>query len=77
MYFRFAVLVSGMRIKKIIIGNLTIAYGERGSKKKGQSSILLLHGFSADKFMWSGLVGVIYCYIDSLLINLCGQALLG
>ena len=48
-----------MRIKKVNIGNLTIAYGEKGEKKKGQSSILLLHGFSADKFMWSPLVGVI------------------
>ncbi|XP_071123133.1 monoacylglycerol lipase ABHD6-like [Mytilus edulis] len=56
-YMKLAVLVSGMRIKKVNIGDMTIAYGERGEKKKGQSSILLLHGFSADKFMWSPVVG--------------------
>lgn len=59
-FYRLAVLVSGMRIKKVNIGDMTIAYGERGEKKKGQSSILLLHGFSADKFMWSPVVGVIF-----------------
>lgn len=55
---RFAVFASGMRVKRVSIGDLNIVYGERGIKKKGQSSILLLHGFSADKFMWAPLVGV-------------------
>lgn len=72
-YMKLAVLVSGMRIKKISVGNLTIAYGERGSKKKGQSSILLLHGFSADKFMWSGLVGKLPSDLHVIVLDLPGH----
>lgn len=55
-YMKFAILASGMRTKKINVGGLNIVYSERGVKRKGQPSILLLHGFSADKFMWSPLV---------------------
>lgn len=33
-YMKLAVLASGMRIKKIKVGELNIAYGEKGVKKK-------------------------------------------
>lgn len=47
-----------MKIKKVNVGGLTFAYGERGVKKIGQSSILLIHGFNAAKYMWFSLVWV-------------------
>ncbi|OWF53810.1 monoacylglycerol lipase ABHD6-like [Mizuhopecten yessoensis] len=56
MYMKFAVLFSGMKIQYVKLGDLTLCYGERGRKRPDKSSILLLHGFSADKFMWVPLV---------------------
>ncbi|XP_060069202.1 monoacylglycerol lipase abhd6-A-like [Ylistrum balloti] len=55
-YMRLAVLLSGMKIQYVKLGNQTLCYGERGRRRSDKSSILLLHGFSADKFMWVPLV---------------------
>ena len=58
-YFdRVSVWRSGMRLKYITVEGLSICYGEKGHRKKGSVSMLLLHGFSADKFMWVPLVKV-------------------
>ena len=56
---RISVWWSGLRLKYVTIEGLSICYGEKGQrKKKGSVSMLLLHGFSADKFMWVPLVQV-------------------
>ena len=49
---------SGLQLKCVTIEGLSICYGEKGQRKKGSVSMLLLHGFSADKFMWVPLVQV-------------------
>lgn len=50
---------SGMRLKRVIDNKgFTFFYGERGLPKPGQTSMLLLHGFSADHFMWASIVKV-------------------
>lgn len=56
MYMRLAVLLSGMKIQYVKLGDHSLCYGERGRRRSDKSSILLLHGFSADKFMWVPLV---------------------
>ncbi|XP_078341835.1 monoacylglycerol lipase abhd6-B-like [Crassostrea virginica] len=55
-YLRMTVLWSGMTIKYITLNGRKVCYGERGHKLKGKSSLILLHGFSADKSMWAPLV---------------------
>ncbi|XP_062593754.1 monoacylglycerol lipase ABHD6-like [Saccostrea cucullata] len=55
-YLRMTVLWSGMKIKYITLNGRKVCYGEKGHKQKGRSSIVLLHGFSADKSMWAPLV---------------------
>ncbi|KAK3100994.1 hypothetical protein FSP39_000075 [Pinctada imbricata] len=50
-----SVKLSGMKIKTTMVEGLRLVYGERGRKQMGRSSILLLHGFSADKSMWAPL----------------------
>lgn len=59
-FFRWAVTNSGMKIRFVSIDNnsIRLAYGEKGTRNPKQSSILLLHGLSADKFMWAPLVKV-------------------
>ena len=56
--FRVSVWQSGMRLKYATMDGLSICYGEKGKRKKGSVSMLLLHGFTADKFMWVPLVRV-------------------
>lgn len=47
-----------MKIKYVNVNGRNVCYGERGQKQKGKSSMILLHGFSADKSMWAPLVRV-------------------
>ena len=62
-YFdRVSVWQSGMRLKYITVDGLSICYGEKGRRKKGAVSMLLIHGFTADKFMWVPLVKVSEIY---------------
>ncbi|KAJ8301286.1 hypothetical protein KUTeg_020273 [Tegillarca granosa] len=72
-YMRLAVLLSGMKIKYVTIDGLRICYGERGRKKNGTSSMLLLHGFSADKFMWVPLVKNLPSDIHVIVLDLPGH----
>ena len=55
---RISVWRSGMRLKYVTIDGLSICYGEKGQIRKDSVSMLLVHGFSADKFMWVPLVNV-------------------
>ncbi|KAL5015170.1 hypothetical protein ScPMuIL_009440 [Solemya velum] len=55
-YMRLSVLSCGMKIKSVRIGKHLIWYGEKGQSKNRKSSILLVHGFSADMYMWVPLV---------------------
>lgn len=57
-FSRVTVLWSGMKIKYVNVNGRNVFYGERGQKQKGKSSMILLHGFSADKSMWAPLVRV-------------------
>ena len=64
LFVRASVWQSGMRLKYVTIDGLTLCYGEKGQRKKGTASMLLIHGFSADKFMWVPLVKVSTCIIN-------------
>lgn len=56
-YFRVAVRWSGMRLKSVTNDKgFMFTYGERGQPVKGRPSMLFLHGFSADHFMWAPIV---------------------
>ncbi|XP_052778927.1 monoacylglycerol lipase abhd6-B-like [Mya arenaria] len=55
LYFRISVWLSGLKLKYVNIDDMTICYGEKGKRRKGQPSMILLHGFTACKFMWSPL----------------------
>jgi len=57
-FFRAAVLLSGLRLKYATIDDMTICYGEKGKKQKGKPTMILVHGFTACKFMWAPLVKV-------------------
>ncbi|KAK3579077.1 hypothetical protein CHS0354_029937 [Potamilus streckersoni] len=72
-YFRFSVLASGMRIKYIKQDGYTICYGEKGKPKKGVLSMLLVHGFTADKFMWVPLVKSMKGDVHVIAIDLPGH----
>ncbi|CAL1534576.1 unnamed protein product [Lymnaea stagnalis] len=74
-YFRVAVRWSGMRMKytKPLPDNFKFFYGEKGYKKKGQMSILLLHGFSADHFMWAPIVQNLPSYVHVVAMDLPGH----
>ncbi|BFZ09136.1 hypothetical protein BsWGS_12175 [Bradybaena similaris] len=74
-YFRVAVRWSGMRMKctKPLNDGFIFSYGEKGNKVKGQMSILLLHGFSADHFMWASIVQNIPTSIHVIAVDLPGH----
>ncbi|CAG5126726.1 unnamed protein product [Candidula unifasciata] len=74
-YFRVAVRWSGMRMKctKPLKEGFIFSYGEKGSKVKGQMSILLLHGFSADHFMWASIVQNVPSSIHVVAVDLPGH----
>lgn len=56
---RIAVRWSGMRLRRVTDDNgFTFMYGERGQPSPDYPSMLLLHGFSADHFMWAPIVHV-------------------
>ncbi|PVD25257.1 hypothetical protein C0Q70_15755 [Pomacea canaliculata] len=74
MYFRVAVMWSGMRLKRVIDNKgFTFFYGERGHPKPGQTSMLLLHGFSADHFMWASIVQYLPSEIHVIALDLPGH----
>lgn len=50
--------MSGMRLNYTEIDGLTICYGEKGKRRKDKPSMILIHGFTACKFMWAPLVKV-------------------
>ncbi|KAL3853213.1 hypothetical protein ACJMK2_016770 [Sinanodonta woodiana] len=72
-YFRFSVLASGMRVKYIKQDGYSICYGEKGKPKKGVLSMLLVHGFTADKFMWVPLVKSMKGDVHVIAIDLPGH----
>ena len=48
-----------MRLKTVTDDKgFTFTFGERGQPIRGRPSILFLHGFSADHFMWAPIVQV-------------------
>lgn len=47
-----------MKYTKPLRGGFTFSYGEKGHRVKGQMTILLIHGFTADHFMWASIVQV-------------------
>ena len=56
---RIAVRWSGMRLKTVTDDKgFTFTFGERGQPIQGRPSVLFLHGFSADHFMWAPIVQV-------------------
>lgn len=73
LYFRVSVWQSGMRLNYVSIDGLSICYGERGQRKKGSVSMLLLHGFTADKFMWVPLVKNLPNDIHIIAVDLPGH----
>ncbi|XP_048742324.1 monoacylglycerol lipase abhd6-A-like [Ostrea edulis] len=72
-YLRMTVLWSGMKIKYTNVNGKKVCYGERGCKQKDRSSILLLHGFSADKSMWAPLVRNLPPNIHVIALDLPGN----
>lgn len=68
---RLSVLSCGMKIKSVRVGKHLICYGEKGQPKPEKSSILLVHGFSADMYMWVPLVRVscLTTYLITLSLN--------
>ncbi len=57
---RAAVMWSGMRVRFASPdgGKFQFCYGEKGRQREGSTSLLLLHGFSSDIFMWTPVVQV-------------------
>ncbi|XP_059151092.1 monoacylglycerol lipase ABHD6-like [Physella acuta] len=74
-YFRVAVRWSGMKMKytKPLSDGFTFFYGEKGHFIKDQMSILLLHGFSADHFMWAPIVQNISSNVHVVAVDLPGH----
>lgn len=72
-YLRVTVLWSGMKIKYVHVNGRNVCYGERGQKQKGKSSMILLHGFSADKSMWAPLVRNLPRNIHVIALDLPGN----
>lgn len=56
LYFKIAVIMSGMKLNYAQIDGLTICYGEKGKRHKDKPSMILIHGFTACKFMWAPIV---------------------
>ncbi|KAL4226086.1 hypothetical protein ACF0H5_014074 [Mactra antiquata] len=56
LYFRISVILSGMRLNYVHVDGLSLCYGEKGKRKQGQPTMILIHGFTACKFMWAPLV---------------------
>lgn len=54
-----------MRLNYTEIDGLTICYGEKGKRRKGKPSMILIHGFTACKFMWAPLVKVCNVKVQS------------
>ncbi|KAK7482768.1 hypothetical protein BaRGS_00025934 [Batillaria attramentaria] len=76
MYFRIAVRWSGMRLKKVTDEKgFTFVYGERGQASPDRPSVLLLHGFSADHFMWAPIVQNLPGNIHAVALDLPGHGL--
>ncbi|GFO15533.1 monoacylglycerol lipase abhd6-like [Plakobranchus ocellatus] len=74
-YFNMAVRWSGMKMKciKADDSNFIFSYGEKGQQSKGQASILLLHGFTADHFMWAPIVHNIPSSVHVIALDLPGH----
>jgi pimeloyl-ACP methyl ester carboxylesterase len=47
-----------MKLNFTEIDGLTICYGEKGKRRSDKPSMILIHGFTACKFMWAPLVKV-------------------
>lgn len=76
MYFRIAVRWSGMKLKKATDEEgFTFVYGERGQATPDHPSLLLLHGFSADHFMWAPIVQNLPKRIHVISLDLPGHGL--
>lgn len=74
MYFRIAVRWSGMRLKKVTDDKgFTFVYGERGQVSLDRPSMILLHGFSADHFMWAPIVQNLPGNIHIIALDLPGH----
>ncbi|XP_060577092.1 monoacylglycerol lipase ABHD6-like [Ruditapes philippinarum] len=56
LYFKISVILSGMKLNFTEIDGLTICYGEKGKRRSDKPSMILIHGFTACKFMWAPLV---------------------
>ncbi|XP_005102729.1 monoacylglycerol lipase ABHD6 [Aplysia californica] len=74
-YFRVAVRWSGMKIRctKLLPDGFRFFYGEKGQKTKGQMSVVFLHGFTADHFMWAPIVQNIPSSIHVIAVDLPGH----
>ena len=49
-----------MKCIKADDSDFIFSYGEKGEQVEGQASILLLHGFTADHFMFAPIVQVAF-----------------
>ena len=57
-----------MRLKTVTDDKgFTFTFGERGQPIQGRPSVLFLHGFSADHFMWAPIVQV--CSSHDMLVS--------
>lgn len=45
-----------MKLKYMTVDGLNICYGEKGHRNKRQPTMILIHGFTACKFMWAPFV---------------------
>ncbi|XP_070193576.1 monoacylglycerol lipase ABHD6-like isoform X2 [Littorina saxatilis] len=74
MYFRIAVRLSGMRLRTVTDDKgFTFTFGERSQQVQGRPSILLLHGFSADHFMWAPIVQKFAPDVHAVALDLPGH----
>ncbi|KAK3733846.1 hypothetical protein RRG08_031787 [Elysia crispata] len=74
-YFNVMVRWCGMKMKclKADDSDFVFSYGEKGEQVKGQASILLLHGFTADHFMFAPIVQNIPSHIHVIALDLPGH----
>ncbi len=58
--YRFALYMSGLRLRYVTAGRYRYCYAERGTLRSDKTTILFIHGFSSSKDMWTNVVQVRY-----------------
>jgi len=57
--YRFLILRGGFTLKYVSVGDFRFSYIERGNGQGAENVVLMVHGFTGDKGVWS-LVGNVF-----------------